>query len=95
MGPQRQRSIAVLHPSSYHDSRVVGERLRAGDVVVLDLLAMPDDDRHRLVDFVAGLVFGLQGNIDRVAPYVLVLCPPGVIAIDEAEHLTGSFYNQF
>jgi len=49
---------------------------------------------HRLVDFVSGLVFGLQGNIDRVSAYVLVLAPPGVTAIDDVEHLTGSFYNQ-
>ena len=95
MAQKRQRNIVVLHPTSYRDSRQVGERLRGGDVVVLDLVGMPDDDMHRLVDFVSGLVFGLQGNIDRVAPYVLVLCPPGVIAVDDVEHLTGSFYNQF
>lgn len=94
MGRDR-RSIVLLHPTSYRDSRQIGERLRDGDVVVLDLLGMDDPDMHRLVDFVAGLVFGLQGNIDRVAPYVLVLCPPGVVAVDDAEHLTGSFYNQF
>lgn len=95
MGRKREGGIVVLHPTSYRDSRSVGEHLRRGDVVVLELLGLPDDDRHRLVDFVSGLVFGLQGNIDRVAPYVLVLCPPGVVAVDDAEHLTGSFYNQF
>ena len=95
MATKRQRNIVVLHPASYRDSRAVGEHVRAGDVVVLELVGLPDDDRHRLVDFVSGLVFGLQGNIDRVAPYVLVVCPPGVIAIDDAEHLTGTFYNQF
>lgn len=85
----------VLHPTSYRDSKVLGERLRGGDVVVLELLGMPDDDLHRLVDFASGLVFGLQGTIDRVTPYVLVLCPPGVTAVDDVEHLTGSFFNQF
>lgn len=88
------RSIAVLHPTSYRDSREIGERLRDGDVVVLDLTRMESGESRRLVDFVAGLVFGLQGNIDRVTAYVLLLAPPGVTAIDDAEHLTGSFYNQ-
>ena len=92
---RRERQIVVLHPTGYRDSREIGEHLRDGNVVVLDLLGMEDDDMHRLVDFTSGLVFGLEGNIDRVAPYVLVLCPPGVVAIDDAEHLTGSFYNQF
>lgn len=88
------RSIVVFHPTSYQESRVIGEHLRGGDVVVLDLTSMATEDMHRLVDFVSGLVFGLQGNIDRVTAYVLVLAPPGVTAIDDLEHLTGSFYNQ-
>ncbi len=91
----RARSIVVMHPTDYRASRAVGEHFRDGDIVVLELLAMEDADMHRLVDFVSGLVFGLQGNIDRVAPYVLVVTPPGVVAVDAAEHLTGSFYNQF
>ena len=88
------RRIVVFHPTSYRECRAIGEHLRDGDVVVLDLVGMGADEMHRLVDFVSGLVFGLQGNIDRVTPWVLVLAPPGVTAIDDVEHLTGSFYNQ-
>ncbi|MFV0407461.1 MAG: cell division protein SepF [Propioniciclava sp.] len=88
------RNIVVFHPTSYQESRSIGEHLRSGDVVVLDLSALRSEEMHRLVDFVSGLVFGLQGNIDRVTAYVLVLAPPGVTAIDDVEHLTGSFYNQ-
>jgi len=89
-----QRSIVVFHPTSYRESRAIGERLREGDVVLLNLSLMEPADMHRLVDFVSGLVFGLQGNIDRVTAYVLLLAPPGVTAIDDVDHLTGSFYNQ-
>ncbi|NLE17183.1 MAG: cell division protein SepF [Propioniciclava sp.] len=88
------RSIVVLHPTSYRESKVVGEHLRDGDVVLLDLTRLDTDDMHRLVDFVSGLVFGLQGNIDKVTAYVMLLVPPGVTAIDDESHLTGSFYNQ-
>lgn len=90
----RSRSIVVFHPTSYRESKVIGEHLREGDVVVLDLTHLDGEDMHRLVDFVSGLVFGLQGNIDKVTAYVMVLTPPGVTAIDDAAHLTGSFYNQ-
>ena len=88
------RSIVVFHPTSYRESRAVGEHLRDGDIVVLDLTRMDAEEMHRLVDFVSGMVFGLQGNIDKVTAYVLVLAPPGVTAMDDAAHLTGSFYNQ-
>lgn len=88
------RNIVVFHPTSYRESRSIGEHLRDGDIVVLDLTRLEADEMHRLVDFVSGLVFGLQGNIDKVTAYVMVLAPPGVVAIDDAAHLTGSFYNQ-
>ena len=88
------RSIAVIHPTSYRDSRVIGERLRDGDVVVLNLTRMEPEAMHRLVDFVSGLVFGLQGNTDKVTAYVLVLAPPEVVLMDDDGNLTGSFYNQ-
>ncbi|WP_342372805.1 cell division protein SepF [Propioniciclava soli] len=88
------RSIVVFHPTSYRDSRPIGERFRDGDVVLCDLSWLEPDEAHRLVDFVAGLVFGLGGNIDKVTTHVLVLAPPGVTVLDDAEHLTGSFYNQ-
>lgn len=88
------RSIVVLHPTSYRESRLIGERLRAGDIVLLDLTLMETEPMYRLVDFVSGLVFGLQGNIDRVTAYVLLLVPPGITAVDDIAHLTGSFYNQ-
>ncbi len=88
------RSIAVFHPTSYRESRLIGERFRDGAIVILDLTRLNADERHRLVDFVSGLVFGMQGNIDKVTAYALILAPPGVTAIDDQEHLTGSFYNQ-
>ena len=88
------RSIAVFHPTSYRESRLIGERFRDGAIVILDLTRLNADERHRLVDFVSGLVFGMQGNIDKVTAYVMLLVPPGVTAIDDESHLTGSFYNQ-
>lgn len=88
------RGIALIHPTSYRESRAIGEHLRDGDVVILDVSEMETEEMHRLVDFVSGLVFGLQGNIDRVTAFVLAIAPPGVTLIDDAEHLTGSFYNQ-
>lgn len=88
------RSIVVVHPVDYQAVKVIGEHLRDGDVVLLDLTGLETEAMHRLVDFVSGLVFGLQGNIDKVTAYVMLLVPPGVIAVDDSEHLTGSFYNQ-
>ncbi|HMO12437.1 MAG TPA: cell division protein SepF, partial [Actinotalea sp.] len=61
------------------------------------LSEMTDADAKRLVDFSAGLIFGLHGAIERVTSKVFLLSPEHVeIAGEEqaaAPERTG-FYNQ-
>jgi cell division inhibitor SepF len=44
----------------------------------MNLSDMGDADAKRLVDFAAGLVFGLHGSIERVTSKVFLLSPSHV-----------------
>ena len=44
----------------------------------MNLTDMDDADAKRLVDFAAGLVFGLHGTIERVTSKVFLLSPAHV-----------------
>jgi cell division inhibitor SepF len=44
----------------------------------MNLSDMDDSDAKRLVDFAAGLVFGLHGSIERVTSKVFLLSPAHV-----------------
>ena len=56
---------------------------------------MSESDARRMVDFSAGLVFGLHGAIERVTPRVFLLTPVSVeIDGGEATELRGRFFNQ-
>ena len=44
----------------------------------MNLTDMDDSDAKRLVDFAAGLVFGLHGSIERVTSKVFLLSPAHV-----------------
>jgi cell division inhibitor SepF len=70
--------IAMVHPSSFHDARSVGERFRDGIPVIIDLSSMEEADATRVVDFASGLVFGLRGSMERIANRVFLLLPVGV-----------------
>lgn len=94
------RRITTVHPRSYNDARSIGEAFRAGTPVIMNLSDMDDADAKRLVDFSAGLIFGLHGSIERVTNKVFLLSPEHVeIAAEEqvaAEKPNGrgGFYNQ-
>jgi cell division inhibitor SepF len=62
----------------------------------MNLTDMEDSDAKRLVDFSAGLVFGLHGSIERVTAKVFLLSPVDVVvtAEDKARIVEGGFFNQ-
>lgn len=92
------RRITTVHPRSYNDARTIGEAFRAGTPVIMNLTDMNDADAKRLVDFSAGLIFGLHGALERVTSKVFLLSPANVeIAGEEPSAGARSnpdFYNQ-
>jgi len=88
--------ITTLHPRAYNDARAIGEQFRDGTPVIMNLSEMDDGDAKRIVDFSAGLVFGLRGTIERVTQKVFLLSPANVtVTAEERERITqGGFFNQ-
>lgn len=70
--------IKMILPTTYNDARSIGEAFRDSSPVIMDLSGMGDSDAKRIVDFAAGLVFGLHGSIERINPKVFLLSPEGV-----------------
>ena len=88
--------ITTLHPRTYNEARTIGEHFREGIPVIMNLTEMVDSDAKRLVNFAAGLIFGLHGSIDRVTNRVFLLCPANVevTAEDKARIAERGFFNQ-
>lgn len=88
--------ITTLHPRTYNEARTIGEHFREGTPVIMNLTEMMDSDAKRLVDFAAGLIFGLRGSIERVTNKVFLLSPANVevTAADKARIAERDFFNQ-
>ena len=88
--------ITTLTPRTYNEARTIGEHFREGTPVIMNLTEMDDTDAKRLVDFAAGLIFGLRGSIERVTNKVFLLSPEHVevTAEDKALIVEGGFFNQ-
>ena len=87
--------IITVHPRTYNEARTIGEHFRDGVPVIMNLSEMEDVDAKRLVDFSAGLIFGLRGTIERVSSKVFLLSPQNVtVAAEDKERIAGGFFNQ-
>jgi cell division inhibitor SepF len=80
--------VQVVSPTSFHDAQEIGESFRSGQPVIINLGGVDRDLKRRLVDFAAGLIFGLEGEMQRVAESVFMLTPKNVeVSADERRKL--------
>lgn len=89
--------ISTLCPSTYNEALIIGEHFRSGSPVIMNLTEMDDTQAKRLIDFAAGLTFGLHGRLEKVTNKVFLLSPQNidVTAEDKARIAEGTFfYNQ-
>lgn len=87
--------IVTVHPRTFNDARTIGEHFRDGVPVIMNLTQMENADAKRLVDFAAGLILGLHGNIERVTSKVFLLSPKNVnVTAEDKERIAGGFFNQ-
>ena len=88
--------ISTIHPRTYNEAKTIGEAFRSGTPVIMNLSDLDDADAKRLVDFAAGLIFGLHGAIERITSKVFLLSPANV-EVSPAEKVRvpeRTFFNQ-
>jgi cell division inhibitor SepF len=93
--PPAGYQITALHPRTYNEARTIGEAFRQNTPVIMNLSEMDDADAKRLVDFAAGLTFGLHGRIERVTAKVFLLSPHNVtVTAQDKARIENGFFNQ-
>jgi cell division inhibitor SepF len=73
----RMRMI-VYQPKSNEDTQNIIDNLKARKPVVINLDEMDNDIAQRVLDFVSGAVYALNGNIKKVARSIFVVTPSNI-----------------
>lgn len=96
VAPPEFSRIETVHPRSYNDARRIGEDYRDGVPVIMNLTELEDSDAKRIIDFAAGLVFGMHGSIERITNKVFLLSPANVDVGEaaRAQVAQDGFFNQ-
>jgi cell division inhibitor SepF len=88
--------VHLIEPAGFNDAEEIGERFKAGIPVIMNLQGLDNDVSRRMIDFAAGLTFGLDGGIQPVANKVFLLTPHNVeVSAEERRRLQErGFFNQ-
>jgi len=86
--PMPATRVHVMEPKGFNDAQEVGDRLKAGQPVILNLQAVDRDLQRRLIDFASGLAYALNGAMSKAADQVFLLTPSNVeVSEEEKERL--------
>jgi cell division inhibitor SepF len=88
--------VHLTTPTTFNDVEEVGVNFRNGVPTIMNLQGASESVAKRLLDFASGLIFGLEGRIERVGDRVFLLTPVGVeVSTEEKRKMTErGFFNQ-
>ena len=72
---QRLSQIALYEPRLYADVRQIATQLLKGQAVIVNFTQMDDKNAKRVVDFLNGATFAIDGGIKRIGKEIF-LCTP-------------------
>ncbi|MGM9961297.1 MAG: cell division protein SepF [Allobaculum sp.] len=72
--------MVLFEPRSFGEAEVVGSRLKEGRAVVVNLHKLDREFARRTVDFLSGVVYALDGNVQKIGQNV-ILCYPSDIGV--------------
>lgn len=73
--------IVVKQPASFEEVQEIADHLKLGQAVVLNLAALSADTARRVVDFASGVIYALDGHMQRVSDEIFIFTPPHVEVI--------------
>ena len=80
--------MQLLRPTDFTEATKVADCLKAGRAVLLNLEGMQEKDARRMIDYLAGVLYAVDGKIEHPAQRTFLLAPRGVsVASEEVDKL--------
>lgn len=70
--------VVVRRPSSFAESEAIAALVKAGQAVVVNLEELPMETARRLVDYLSGATYALDGNMEKVGAAIFLFAPADV-----------------
>ncbi len=82
---QKNSRVVLSEPRSYDETQDIADHLRSRRAVIVNLQRVRPDQAVRIVDFLSGTVYALNGSIAKLGANIF-LCTPD--SVDIQGHIT-------
>ena len=85
-----QTQVILVKPERFETAAEIADHLRAKRAVLVNLETTPKEVTRRLVDFLSGVTYAIDGNIKKVASNTYIITPPNVNLVgDQMDELSS------
>ncbi len=86
---QREQKIKVFDPSVFSDVKNIGKMILNGRAVIVNFRKMDENQIHRVIDFLSGLIFAVNGDMQRIGEKIFLCTPKNFKIEGDLSNLTG------
>ena len=79
----------MFRPTSVEESRLVVDSLKEGKTVVLNLEEVRIAIAQRIVDFICGAAYDMEGNLQSISDSIFIVTPSNISLSGEFVDLLG------
>lgn len=80
---QKHTKIVVAEPNSYDDVQSIADHLKNHRPVIVDLEESERELAKRIVDFLSGTCYALNGNIQKIGQCIFLFTPSNIDVMSE------------
>lgn len=93
INPGASNRIRIMKPADFNESTGIADEVKGGRLVIFDVDNLDSSDQRRVVDFISGTVYGVNGNIRRVSGTIFVAAPRSIDITGDnfKEHTRNNF----
>ena len=82
-----KQSVVLFRPNSFNDTSKAADDLRARKAVIVNMENVDKAMARRVVDFLSGCVYALDGDVKKIAQSAYLFCPHNMDIVGDLESL--------
>jgi cell division inhibitor SepF len=88
MGSGKQE-VVLFHAKAFDDAARAADELRRKKAVILNMENVDKSLTRRVVDFLSGSVYALDGSVKKIAQSTYLFCPHNMNVVGDLESIPG------
>ena len=82
-----KQEVVLFHPSNFNDTSKAADHLRNKKAVIVNMENIDKAMSRRVVDFLSGCAYALDGKVKKVAQSTYLFCPHNMDVVGDLENL--------